>query len=160
MKKLVFLITAALVLISACGVQKPYAPTISLISGGSAALPFAQQEGMRVQSYSPYDVRIDWNIKDTGAQGVQIIIADGSDYYCEQPLATRSYNITDSSTITSSPMSSLGYMFEASANIFQPGKSFAICICAIMYDSISSPSMPVFLDLVGSSGSLGMGYYY
>jgi hypothetical protein len=145
MKKL-FLIFTLSVLISACGVQRPFAPTISLLSGNTA-LPFANQEGMRVQAYSPYEVRLDWDITNTGAQGVEVIIADGSDYDCATPLATKSFFITNTSAVNNTPLSSLGYMFESNVNLFQPGKSFAICISAIMYNSKSTPSFPVYLDI-------------
>lgn len=159
MKKL-FLLSIVTILISSCGVQRPYAPTISLTNGGDAALPFSNQEGLGVQTYSLYNVRLDWNITDTGAQGVKILAAKGEDYYCDNPIASVSLYITDTSTITNNALDNLGYMFYNSLNKFTPGYRYAFCICAVMYDSTSQPSWPVFVDLLNPNGGLGMGYYY
>ena len=159
MKKLVLLFAIS-ILISSCGVQRPYAPTISLINGGDAALPFASQQGMSVQTYSLYNVRLDWNVTNTGAQGVKILAAKGDDYYCDNPIAAVSYYVTDTSTITNTALDTLGYVFQNSINKFVPGNRYAFCICSVLYDRVSQPSWPVFVDLLNSSGGLGMGYYF
>jgi len=155
MKKLALIFVLS-VLISACGVQRPYAPTISLLNGDTA-LPFATQSGITVQTYSLYNVRVDWNVSNTGAQGVKIIIANGEDYYCSTPIATKTIHITDSSTITNNSMDNLGYMFYDSLSVIVPGKTYAICVCSVLYNSISEPSLPVFVELMSNNA---MGYYY
>jgi len=159
MKKLILFLTV-LILVSSCGVQRPFAPTISLVSGDNAALPFSNQQGLGVQAYSLYQVRLDWNVTNTGAQGVKILAAKGDDYYCATPIASASYFITDTSTIANNSLSTLGYIFQNSANVFVPGQRYAFCVCAILYDSTSQPSWPVFLDYLLPSGGMGMSYYY
>lgn len=159
MKKIVLLFAVS-ILISSCGVQRPYAPTISLTTGDNAALPFSNQEGLGVQAYSLYNVRLDWNVTDTGAQGVKILASKGEDYYCDNPIASASFYITNTATITNNALDNLGYMFQNSLSKFVPGNRYAFCISAILYDSISQPSWPVFVDLLSPSGGLGMGYYY
>jgi len=141
-------------LVSACGVQRPFAPTISLTTGTDAALPFSNQNGLGVQTYSLYTVRLDWNITDTGAQGVKILAAQGTDYYCDAPIAAVSFYVTNTSTITNSAMDNLGYMFQNNLSAFVPGNRYAFCICAILYDSVSQPSLPVFVDLLSPTGGL------
>ena len=158
MKKAILLFVVS-ILVSSCGLQRPYAPTISSINGSNAALPFSNQQGLGVQAYSLYEVRLDWNVTNTGAQGVKILATTGEDVYCEKPIAVVSFYITDTSTIANNALDTLGYMFQNSLNKFIPGNRYAFCISILAYDEISQPSWPVFVDLVLPGGGLGMGYY-
>ena len=149
---------------SSCGVQRPYAPTISSLSGnGSAAGFYSSETGMSTSVYSLYEVRLDWNVTETGAQGVKIFAAKGEDYYCDNPIATATLYVTDTSTVQASPLTSLAQIFVyygggmTTLNKFVPGYRYAFCISAILYDSVSEPSWPVYVDLLSG---LGMSYYY
>ena len=161
MKKLVLLFVIS-ILISSCGVKRPYAPTISSISGQNAAGFYSNNTGLSVSAYSLYDVRLDWNVTETGAQGVKILISRG-DSYCENPFASATLYITDTTNIQASPLTSLAQMIinygggMATLNQFVPGR-YAFCISAVLYGNVSDPSWPVFLDLLPNGGS-GMGYF-
>ena len=146
MKKSLFL-ALAVVLISACGVQRPNPLTIELINSNSGAVPFAQQGYQAVIAYSLYEVRVDWDVTNTGAQGVQIVAAKGTDYYCQTPIASVTYYVVNSKAMnTNAYTDSLGQLFLKDIDKFTPG-SYAICLKAVMYDSVSEPSLPVFLEL-------------
>ena len=148
MKKILFLISVLTISLnlSSCGVQQPFAPTISLLHG-NAAMPFAEQQGMLVATDSVYNVKLDWDISNTGAMGAKVIIANAEDYYCEKPITAKTFFITNTANISTNPFSSLGHMFDTTPNIFQYGKTYAICLASVWYNNVSRPSPPVFLEI-------------
>ena len=147
MNKILVLLTTMLT-IAACGVQRPMPLTISVIN--PTGLPFEQQGGMAVETSSMYNVKVAWDVTNTNAQGIIIDIADGADYDCSEPIATKTiYGILNSaaSSADNSLYSSLGKMFESQIGLFQYGKQYAICLVSVQYNKQSSPSIPVFMTL-------------
>ena len=151
MKKLLFLaiFSVLMISISACGVKRPYALTISLLNADSGT-PFSQQGSIAVRTYSLWNVRVDWDITDTGAQGVQIIAAAGTDFYCQTPIATATFYVINSkaSTNASYQLDSLARLFPNDLAKFVPGNTYAFCLRAVLYDSVSDPSLPVYVQLM------------
>ena len=148
MKKLL-LLAIFVTLVSGCGVKRPYALSIQLISTDSG-VPFSQQDSIAVRAYTLYDVRVDWDITDTGAQGVQIIAAHGEDFYCATPIATATFYVVNSrsATNTNYQLDSLARLFPYDLDKFVPGNRYAFCLKAVLYDSVSDTSLPVYLDLL------------
>jgi hypothetical protein len=147
-------------LVSACGVQRPYPLSIELLNS-SGGLPYAQQGYQAVRAYSLYDVKVEWDVTETGAHGVQIVAAPGTDYYCDNPVATATLYITNSQDISNanySAMHNLAQIFAADLSKFKAGR-YAFCLKAVMYDSVSSPSLPVFVEVLQDQQQ-GMGYSF
>ncbi len=147
MKKILVLL-AILTTIAACGVQRPMPLVISVIT--PTGMPYEQQGGMAVETSSMYNVKVDWDVTNTNAQGVKIIISSGTDYNCETPLASYViYGILNSkaNTTNNSIYSSLGKMFETQIGLFQYGQRYAICLASVQYNKESSPSVPVYMTL-------------
>jgi len=158
MKKILIL-AGLLAMISACGLQRPLPLTISLIN--PTGLPYEQQGGLKVTAQSMYNVRVDWDVTNTNAHGIKILIADGSDYDCDNPIATQViYGILNSTSYNTdnSLYSSLGKIFESKLNLFTGG-TYSVCLATIQYDRESSPSIPVFMELTQPQSS-PMGFYY
>ncbi len=94
-----------------------------------------------------YDIKIDWDVTDTGAQGVEILAANSTDYYCSNPIATARYYITNSKVLTNSyALDSLAQVFYTQLPKFKAG-NYSLCLKAVLYDSVSEPSLPVFMEL-------------
>lgn len=144
--KRVLLSAIFLILLSSCGVKRPYPLSIQLINSNSG-IAYSQQGSMAVITYSMYDVKISWDVSDTGAQGVEILAASGTDYYCSSPIATARYYITNSSLLDSTyTLDNLAQIFYTQLSKFKAG-NYALCLRAVLYDSVSEPSLPVFMEL-------------
>ncbi|MFH1223206.1 MAG: hypothetical protein V1647_02550 [Pseudomonadota bacterium] len=164
MKK-IFVLSIFLAFVASCGVQRPYPPTISL-TYGNPATQFGQDaaEGYvyGISAYSVYDVTLGWDVSQTGAQGVKIDIA--TDYRCDNVVLTRTIPTSCQTDQTCLPLTYAGAYYNRSlAHVFY-GQSLAplkaggyyICISGVMYDSISSPSLPAYLYLM--MDQYGTGY--
>ncbi|MCX6112289.1 MAG: hypothetical protein NTY22_03250 [Proteobacteria bacterium] len=149
MKKFL-LSTILMIAVSACGVKRPDALAIQLINANSG-VPYAQQDSIAVRAYSLYDVRVDWDVTNTGAQGVEIVAAAGMDYYCQTPIASAVFYVVNSRAVTTTNyLDSLGRLFYNDLGKFVPGNRYAFCLRAVLYDSVSDPSLPVFLELINN----------
>ena len=162
MKKLFSLSILVMIigLISACGVQRPNPLSVELLNATGAS-PYEQQGSMAVIADTLYNVKVNWDVTETGAHGVQIVAAPGTDYYCDNPIATATLYTTNSSNVTDNyynVMDSLGQIFIADLGKFKAGR-YAFCLKAVMYDSYSSPSLPIFVQLRYDQQQ-GMGYGY
>jgi len=151
MKKLLLLaiFTVLIISISACGVKRPYALSITLLNADSG-VPFSQQDSIAVRTYSLWNVRVDWDVTDTGAQGVEILAAAGTDFYCQTPIATVRFFVANSraATNTNYQLDSLARLFPNDIAKFTPGNTYAFCLKAVVYDSVSEPSLPVYVQLL------------
>jgi|WetSurMetagenome_2_1015567.scaffolds.fasta_scaffold778935_1 hypothetical protein len=159
MKK--FLFTAILmVAIGACGVQQPYPLSIELINATGSGVPYAQQGYQAVRANYMTDVKVSWDVTDTGAHGVQLVAAADTDYYCENPIATATLYITNSQTLESTNyMNNLAQIFCKDLSKFVAGR-YALCLKSVMYDSVSAPSLPVFMELLfDQQAGMCTGYY-
>ena len=154
MKKLIVL--ATLTLFSACGVQRPYPLTISQIAPTSY-LPYSTQNGIQVADMSMYNIRIDWDVTGTNAQGVKILAAPAADYNCSEPIAVSMpiYSLNSSSNTTTTVYQSLAYVFYRDLEKFTVG-DYALCLVAIRYNSESAPSIPVFMTLLANQAPMGI----
>ena len=151
MKKLLLfaIFTVLMISVSGCGVKRPYALTIQLLNADSG-VAFAQQDSIAVRTYSLWNVRVDWDITDTGAQGVEIIAAAGTDFYCQTPIATATFYVVNSraSTNANYQLDSLARLFPNDLSKFVIGNTYAFCLRAVLYDSVSDPSLPVYVQLI------------
>lgn len=144
--KRVLLSAIFLILLSSCGVKRPYPLSIQLINSNSG-YPFSQQGSMAVIATTMYEIKIDWDVSDTGAQGVEIIAANGTDYYCSSPIATTRIYATNSSVYNNTfAWENLAQVFQTQLSKFKAGR-YALCLRAVLYDSVSEPSLPVFMEL-------------
>ena len=97
--------------------------------------------------------------RSTGAHGVQIVAAAGTDYYCDTPIATATLYIINSKDISDlnyNAMHNLAQIFATDLGKFKAGR-YAFCLKSVMYDSVSSPSLPVFVELLQDEQQ-GMAY--
>jgi len=156
MKKLILLAILSMVAAS-CGVQRPLPPTIQSLNG-NAAVQFGQQAedgsyNYGVSAYTLYEVALGWDVTQTGAQGVKIIIA--SDYYCNTEVISRTLPTSCQTNASCVPLNYNGSFNQSLAHVFygmdlSPLKrgTYYICIAAVMYDSTSAPSLPASLYLL------------
>jgi len=156
------LILALSVMISACGLQGLQPPTISSISGsGNAATQYGDSDTgtYGISSYSLYDVALAWDVSQTGAQGVEIIIS--TDYYCENVVLSKQIPASCASSASCLPLQNYGAWNGNLAHVFY-GQSlnaltaggYYICIAAITLDNISSPSLPAYLYLYSNQSGV------
>ena len=160
MKKLV-LTLALSVLVSACGISGLQPPTISSISGGNAATQYgdANTGTYGVSAYSLYDVTLSWDVTQTGAQGVEIIVS--TDYYCENVILSKQIPASCSSSANCLPLQNYGSWNGNLAHVFYGQNlsvlttgGYYICIAAITLDSVSSPSLPAYLYLYSNQSGI------
>jgi hypothetical protein len=151
MKKLI--LTLALIVFSACGMSRPFPPTISSISGASAAMAYgAQQNGTYLSVYDLADAHLEWDVSNVvGAEGVRIVAA--KDYTCTIEVASNTLYIINSKQNTAinggriNPQENLKTIFQTSLNQFVMG-NYYICVKALKMGQESPPSFPVTINLL------------
>lgn len=152
MKKILLVL---FLVINACAVQRPMPPVIELIVPETAN-PFSQQGYYSVSSYNMSNIRLTWDVTETGANAVDVIIAknDGSNK-CkkENIVSTRRIFEANSQNFSQIPGSyitnNLAQMFESELSKFTAGR-YAVCIAAVKNTYASTPSLPAFFELMSN----------
>ena len=160
MKKLV--IATILLTLGACGLNRPFPPTISYLTGDAYTRPYASPSGQYDQ-YGQYgggyvvadyleNVQLNWDVSNVpGANGAMIIAS--REYTCETEIASVYKNIVSTAQRNQllyhgvpNPEENMRTLFNASISQFTAGTYF-ICVRAVKMGKEGPPSTPVTLEL-------------
>lgn len=155
MKK--FILITMLIMVSACGMNRPFPPTLTSISGSSAVLPYGTQNSSYLSVWDLADAHLDWDVSNVpGADGVKIVAS--REYTCATEIASNYYNIINSRQRTAvtggmiNPQENLKVVFQGALSQFAMGRYF-ICVKATKMGQEGPPSTPVSVELLQNEPS-------
>lgn len=142
-------------MISACGIHGLQPPTLSsLTNNGNAATQYGTSTtaAYAVSAYQLTEVTISWDVSQTGAQGVEVIIA--TDYDCQNVIISRKLPASCATSSNCIPLENYGVwngnlehvFYGQDISVLTAGQYY-VCIAAITLNNISSPSLPAYLYL-------------
>lgn len=153
MKKLILI--TVLIMMSACGMNRPFPPTLTSLTGNSTTAYGSTSTYLGV--YDLADAHLDWDVSNVvGAEGVRIIAS--REYTCKTEIASNVLYIINSRQYTSAnggiinPMENLRTIFSTSLSSFTTGQYY-ICVRAIKMGKESAPSYPVTISLMQNQSS-------